>query len=192
MESHRWLIVLCGLPGTGKTEASKKLARYLPWLKYISQNDIRREFGMKKMPKTQDAVLREIDCRAGEYLRNDMGVVFDSVNRYLFRRQQMYGVASCSKARVVTLEVVCPEKVAKKRIMCRPPGDGLVSDSNDPKVYDKLKSEWEDVMADFKRFGSNHVSYIRYDSFTNQIQRVLERRGTKGFISIIERILTKN
>lgn len=192
MESHRWLIVLCGLPGTGKTEASKKLARYLLWLKYISQNDIRREFGMKKMPKTQDAVLREIDCRTGEYLRNDIGVVFDSVNRYLFRRQQMYGVASCSKARVITLEVVCPEKVAKKRIMCRPPADGLVSDSNDPKVYDKLKSEWEDVMADFKRFGSNHVSYIRYDSCANQIERVLERRGTKGFISIIEKILTKN
>src|SRR3989344_6807449 len=149
----KWLIVVCGLPGTGKTESSKKLAGHLPLFVYIGQNEVRRYFGMKRMPKKQDTVLREIDRRIALHLVFGKSVVFDSVNRYQFRRQQLYGIASCLSTRVITLEMICPEKDAKKRMLNRPPGDGLVSDASDPKVYDKMKLEWEDIMMDFRRPG---------------------------------------
>lgn len=191
-KTDKWLIVVCGLPGTGKTESSKKLVEQLPSLEYIGQNDVRREFGMKRMPKTQDAVLREIDRRIAACLMSGKSVVFDSVNRYQFRRQQLYGVASCSGARVITLEMVCPEEVAKKRMMNRPPADGLVSDSSDPKVYDKMRTEWEDVMMeDFKYPGVDHVSYIKFDSHVGEMIRIIQRIGSKRFISKIEYILNQ-
>lgn len=186
---NQWLIVVCGLPGTGKTESSKKLAKFWPSLKCISQNEVRREFGMKRMPKTQDAVLREIDRRIASFLLSGKSVVFDSVNRYQFRRQQLYGIASCLGARVITLEMICPEKVAKERMMSRPSGDGLVSDASDPKVYDKMELEWEDVMMDFRRPGVDHVSYIKFDSHIGEILRIIQRSGTKKFIKTIGRIL---
>lgn len=193
MKSFQCLIVLCGLPGTGKTKVAIKLAEKLVNFIIIDQNKIRRDyFGMKRMPKTQERVIREIDRRTARYLNADFGVIFNSVNRYMFRRQQMYGVASCCGAKVVVLEVVCPEKVSKKRMSERPKSDGLLSDPRDARVYDKLKSEWDDVMIDFKHPGSDHVSYLRYDSHANQMERVIERRGMRGFISTIESILTKN
>ena len=187
----KWLIVVCGLPGTGKTESSKKLAERLPLLVCISQNEVRREFGMKRMPKTQDAVLREIDRRIATCLMSGKSVVFDSVNRYQFRRQQLYGVASCLGARVVTLEMTCPEEIAKERMTHRPCADGLVSDASDPKVYDKMRIEWEDVIMDFKHPGVDHVSYIKFDSHVGEIMRIIQRNGLKRFISKIGRILNK-
>lgn len=188
---NKWLIVVCGLPGTGKTESSKKLAACLPSLVCISQNEVRREFGMKRHPKTQDAVLREIDRRIATCLMSGQSVVFDSVNRYQFRRQQLYGIASCLDARVITLEMICPEEVAKKRMLDRPPGDGLVSDASDPKVYDKMKIEWEAVMMDFKHPGEDHVSYIKFDSHVGEMGRIIQRNGSRKFISKIGRILDK-
>lgn len=188
---EKWLIVVCGLPGTGKTESSKKLAELLKGLVCISQNDVRREFGMKRMPKTQDAVLRKIDKRIASYIMSDNSVVFDSVNRYQFRRQQLYGIASCLGAQVITLEMTCPEEVAKERMTHRPPSDGLVSDASDPRVYDKMNNEWEDVMMDFKRPGVDHVSYIKFDSHVGEIQRIIQRNGSKKFISKIGRILNQ-
>lgn len=187
----KWLIVVCGLPGTGKTESSKKLVETLPAFRCISQNDVRREFGMKRMPKTQDAVLRKIDQRIAAHLISGKSVVFDSVNRYQFRRQQLYGIASCLDARVITLEMICPEEVAKKRMLNRPPGDGLVSDASDPKVYDKMMLEWEDVIMDFKRPGVDHVSYIKFDSYVGEMLRIIQRIGSKKFISKIDHILVK-
>lgn len=182
--------MLCGLPGTGKTKIAAKLAEKLVNFVIIDQSKIRREFGMKRMPKTQERVIREIDRRAARYLNADFGVIFNSVNRYTFRRQQMYGVASCCGAKVVVIEVVCPEKIAKKRMAQRPKSDGLISDPRDAKVYDKLRNEWEDVMVDFKHPGSDHVSYIRYDNYANKGERMIERRGMRGFINIIESVLT--
>jgi predicted kinase len=191
MRMDKLLIVVCGLPGTGKTESSNKLAESLPSLVCISQNEVRREFGMKRMPKTQDAVLREIDQRIAACLISGKSVVFDSVNRYLFRRQQLYGIASCLGARVITLEMTCPEEIAKKRMMNRSPADGLVSDASDPKVYDKMRIEWEDVMMDFKRPGVDHVSYIRFDSYIGEMMRIIQRNGTRKFISKMGHILDK-
>lgn len=192
MGMNKWLIVVCGLPGTGKTESSKKLAKLLPSLVCISQNEVRREFGMKRMPKTQDAVLRKIDQRIAAYLMSGKSVVFDSVNRYLFRRQQLYGIASCLDARVITLEMICPEEVAKERMMHRPLADGLLSDSSDPKVYDKMKTEWDDVMMDFKHPGVDHVSYIKFDSHVGEMLRIIQRSGSKKFITKMGHILVSD
>lgn len=190
---EKLLIVVCGLPGTGKTESSKKLSEHLQSFVCISQNDVRREFGMKRMPKTQDAVLRKIDRQIADGLISGKNIVFDSVNRYQFRRQQLYGIASCLGARVITLEMFCPEKIAKQRITHRSSTpDGLLSDTNDPKVYDKMKLEWEDVMMDFKHPGVDHVSYIKFDSHVGEMLRIIPRSGFKNFINQISRVLNSD
>ena len=122
--SDKYLILFCGLPGTGKSTIAKRLSAHLKDYMIIDQNEVRRAHGYRKMPKTFDPVLREIDRLAARLLCSGKGVIFDSVNRCNSRRQQMYGVASCSSARVITLEVVCSEDTAKKRMSGRPAGDG--------------------------------------------------------------------
>lgn len=184
-----YLILLCGLPGTGKSTVAKRLCEYLKNYTLIDQNKIRRKCGYKKMPKTFDHVLREIDRLTAENLNSGRGVIFDSVNRRTSRRQQMYGVASCCNSRVVTLEIVCSEDVAKHRIATRPKGDGFLSDPNDTAVYDRLKNDSDAVDMDFLHPGQDHVSHIQFDSEQNQLVRKIVRKGTSRFISEIEKAL---
>lgn len=81
----KYLIIMTGLPGTGKTILAEHLSRSLNYF-YISQNNVRRDLGMKKMPQKQDKVLREIDRLAASHLKDGKGVIIDSVNRHSFRR----------------------------------------------------------------------------------------------------------
>lgn len=180
LNKERFLILICGLPGTGKTTIAQKLADNLDQYVLVNQNEIRRQMGIKRMPKTQEAVLRKIDRLTATHLRDGQGVIFDSVNRHSFRRHQMYGVASGCGHRVITLEVVCSEEIAKNRIRQRPSGDGLLSDPNDPKVYDRLKALWENVEIDFKYPGEDHVAYLQFDSDKNELKEIIPRKNMKA------------
>ena len=180
---------MAGLPGTGKTNAAKKISKYLEGYVFLSQNELRRDDGMKRMPKTFDHILRKIDMESRKLLDNDKGVVVDSVNRYLFRRHQLYGVASCCGKKVITIECICSEKEAKKRMEKRPGSDGLLSDPNDPKIWDKLANSWEDIQKDFQYPGEEHVSYIQFDTEKMSINHKVVQTGTKRFINQIEKIL---
>jgi len=185
-----YLVLLCGLPGTGKSVVAGKLhahfnKRYL----IIGQNEIRRRHGYKKMPKTFDSVLREIDRATARNLNSGRGVIFDSVNRRTSRRHQMYGVASCCGAKVITLEIICSEETAKRRISERSVGDGLLSDPNDPRVYDKLQADSDPVEVDFRYPGQEHVSYVQFDSETNKLTNKIVAKGANSFINKIRKIL---
>jgi len=184
------LIMLAGLPGTGKTTVAKHLAQHLEQFRIIEQNEVRREHGLKKMPQQQDDVLRDIDRRCARLLNSGFGVIFDSVNGYLFRRHQMYGIASCCSCEVVTLEIVCSELEAKRRIRQRPRGDGLISDPKDTKVYDTLSALWEDVQDDFKYPGEDHVSHVRFDAESRGFQDEIVRSSMRHSVNEIRDILT--
>ena len=186
---ERFLILICGLPSTGKTTIAKKLANQLDRHVLISQNEIRRKMGIKRMPKTQENVLRTIDRLTAKYLLSGTGVVSESVNRHTFRRQQIYGVASACGRRVIVLEILCPEDVAKESIIKRPEGDNLISDPNDPGVYDRLKAMWEDVEIDFKFPGEDHVAYLQFDSEKKQLKKIISRQGMREILNQIEKIL---
>src|SRR3989338_3129431 len=186
---EKFLILLCGLPGTGKTVVANVLKNAIPNYVVIEQNEIRRKQGMKRMPKSQDPVLREIDKQTAANLRNGKGVIIDSVNRYSFRRHQLYGIASSCETRVITLEVICSEKTAKQRIYNRKSSDGLLSDPNNRLVYDRLKNLWEDIVIDFKYPGQDHVGYVRFDSEKNRLKKLIIKKRMNRLIQKIKKIL---
>ncbi len=190
-----YLIVMAGFPGTGKSGVAKTLIDSLDDYELVSQNEIRRELGIKRMQKSQEETLRKADRAIAKMLNEGKGVIFDSVNRHTFRRQQLYGLASCCGKKVVTIECVCSEYEAKRRIKSRPQPDELISDPNDPRVYDKTFTFWEPVLIDFRYPGSGHVSYVTFDTEHCKLFRSYPRRveeGMKPFIDKIQDILKRS
>lgn len=180
-----YLIIIAGLPGTGKTTTALKLANNLENYVLIDQNNLRREHGMKRMPKNQDIILRKIDLLIASHLREGKGAIIESGHRHGFRRQQLYGIASGFGIDVITLECICSARLSKIRMKNRPPGDELLSDPRDPAVYDRILALWEAIEQDFKFPGVNHVSHITFD--TEKLE-ITKKKIEKGMSDIVKRI----
>ena len=184
------LILIAGLPATGKTTAAKKLGRSLEDYILIDQNELRREVGMKKMPQVQDSILHEIDVSTADYLRRSKGVIIESGHRYLFRRQQLCGIASSCNASVVLLECICSENESKKRMRNRSKGDGLISDPRDPGVYDRISGLWEPIDLDFRYPGVDYfISYLTYNTESSEIDEKKIVREDGDLILKVKEIL---
>lgn len=184
-----YLIIIAGLPGTGKQTSAEKLARNLENYILIDQNELRRKTGMKKMPQKQDKINRKIDRTSAYYLNKDSGVIILAGHRQVCRRNQLYGVASCCGKNVIALECVCSESEAKRRMKTRPKSDGLISKPNEPGVYDRIKDLWEDINIDFKYPGQDFVSHLVYDTEKNRIYKKKLTPGVENFAKKIEKIL---
>lgn len=186
---RNYMVLIAGLPGTGKQTSAEKLAKNLDSYVLIDQNELRRDAGMKKMPQKQDEINRKIDRMSALYLNKGKGVIILAGHRQVCRRNQLYGVASCCGKNVITLECVCSEVEAKRRMKRRPDSDGLISKPNDPRVYSRIKTLWEDINIDFKYPGQDFVSYIAYNTQENKIYKNKITYGAGKFIDEIERIL---
>lgn len=187
------LILIAGLPATGKTTTATKLERDLENYVLLDQNYLRREAGMRKMPKNQDKILHKIDVMTASYLNNEKGVIIESGHRYLFRRQQLCGIASSCDTNVLILECICSEEESKKRMRKRPGSDELISDPNNTRVYDRISKLWEPIDLDFKYFGVDYfVSHIIYDTEKLKIDIGNLVKEDKNFIKEIRNILLKN
>jgi len=190
--------MLTGLPGTGKSTTGKLLRDRLEGFSLISQNDVRRDFGMTKMTvvnglERQGHVLREVDVRTAKGLLNGNGSIIDAAHRFCVRRQQVYGVGSACGAHVLALECACSEETAKGRMNERPKkSDGLVVDSHKSSVYDRHASQFEKLELDFLDLPAvNHVSHIVFDTEKNTVDKRLVASGAENFIKEIEEVLTR-
>jgi predicted kinase len=180
------LIVMAGLPGTGKSTSSKRLVEKLGY-HLISQNDVRREHGMKDMPLHQEGVLRDVDRRVFKALAEGKGVILDAAHRAGHRRHQLYGIASGFGVEVAVIECVTTETEAKRRMQSRPTGDGLVVDAWDPAAYDRVAASWQDISADFSDI-SNHVAHLTYNTEKGTVEINKEGRD-KAFVERIKKAL---
>ncbi len=186
------MILIAGLPGTGKQTTAEKLAKNLENYILIDQNEFRRKAGMRKMPQKQDEINRKIDIMSASYLNNGNGVIILAGHRQACRRNQLYGIASCCGKKVITLECVCSESEAKRRMRARPKSDGLISKPNNPGVYDRIKGLWEEINMDFKYPGQDFVSYITYNTEKNKIYKNRIAPEIRNFINKAEKLLLNN
>lgn len=127
--SEKLIIVMCGLPATGKTHIAQRIARYLSFFldidtKIFNVGDYRRKFFGDKCPaeffdhsNEEFVTKREQACNSAlsdliEFMKLD-GVrvgVLDSTNSTRKRRDHIREVLQQSKCKVVFLESICDRK----------------------------------------------------------------------------------
>jgi predicted kinase len=104
------LIVLAGLPGTGKSTIARGVAQKLGavWLRIDSMEQALRESGATLGP-IGDAGYRAAHAVARDQLRLGRDVIGDSVNPWMLTRTVWRDVGLEAGARVLEVEIVCSD-----------------------------------------------------------------------------------
>ena len=138
------LILVCGLPGTGKTTVAKKIADKTG--SFVFNTDIIRKELFKKpryTDKEKELVYKLLFEMAEKFLRSTKNVILDGTFYKKEFRDELKGIAKRAKSDFHLVEVRCDERVLRKRVgkrkKKRTPSDA------DFEVYRKIKKEYEPI-----------------------------------------------
>lgn len=155
------LVVVFGLPGSGKSTMAVRLARHLEAV-WISSDAIRVERGLSGDYSKESiaAVYREMMIRARRHLADGAKVVLDgSFSNRRFRRQARELAESC----VVPLSLI--HMVANERTSLRRVGRRRRLTEAGPEAYRLLRQNFDPVEGE----------HLTLDSSTTRVKGLLEQ-----------------
>ncbi|MBI2872333.1 MAG: ATP-binding protein [Chloroflexi bacterium] len=135
-------LVVSGLPGTGKSYVSRRLAEQLP-LVVLETDSLRRAlFHEPTHSATESARLfRATHALIEELLKEGYTVLLDATNLVESHRERLYHIAHRLNVKQVLVSVEAPPEMVKERLASRVAGDGGREDRStaDWGVYTRMK-----------------------------------------------------
>jgi predicted kinase len=138
------LIIVCGLPGSGKSTLSALLAEKLPAV-HLNSDPIRKRM-FEKPDYTEEEkrkVYAEMRRQAEELLKEGKNVILDATFYRKEYRGMMAGIAEEAGAKVFLIKCTLSEEEIRRRLEERKKGES-VSDA-DYEVYRGLKGQFEPI-----------------------------------------------
>jgi predicted kinase len=135
------LIIVCGLPGSGKTTLAEALSRRVGAV-HISSDAVRKEMFPRPVYSDEEKgkVYGELASRARRLLSEGRKVVVDATFYKKGQREAMRAIADEAKVQLRTILCSLPDETVRKRLMGRKPGG--MSDA-DYAVYTKIKEVFD-------------------------------------------------
>ncbi len=111
------LLMLSGLPGTGKSYLSCILAQRLPAVVVASDVVRKRLFPAPSYSADESAVTHRL-CRLviAKLLARGANVIYDATNLVERQREAVYLLADKAEARLVLVRLTAPEEVVRRRL----------------------------------------------------------------------------
>lgn len=119
-EARPTLIVVSGLPGTGKSYYCRRLAERLPFL--VLESDALRKhlFTAPTHSASESAHLfRTVHYLIEGLLRKGIPVILDATNLSERHRERLYNIAERLKARLILVRVEAPPELVQERLKAR-------------------------------------------------------------------------
>ncbi len=139
------LVVVSGLPGTGKSFFCRKLAERLPFVVLASDTLRKVLFPCPAYDESENRRLFPA-CHAliEELLGKGIPVIFDATNLLERHREYLYHIADKTRAKLILVCVEAPPEVVRQRLLARERGVDSQNDSQAGRdVYQRMKSRKE-------------------------------------------------
>ena len=166
------LIVVSGLPGTGKSFFCRKLAERLSFPIIASDTSRKILFPSPQYKESENKRLFSA-CHVliEELLRKGIPVIFDATNLLEHHREYLYRAAERAGAKLILVWVEAPTEVVRQRLLAREKAATSQDDSEaDWEVYNKMKPRRE-------KFSRNHLVVDTSQDITAVINKIV--RATK-------------
>ena len=146
------IVLMAGLPGTGKTTLARELAAQTGG-RVLSKDEVRHAvFSPEEIEystRQDDFCLRLMMETAGYLLERDPGRVIFLDGRPFSRRYQIENViraADCLHQTWRVLECVCSEETARQRLETDAAGNAHPAGNRNLELYLKVKSRFENIV----------------------------------------------
>ena len=133
------LIVVSGLPGTGKTYFCNQLAERLPFV--ILESDALRKTlfpSPSYSPKENAHLFRAIHRLIETLLKRGISLILDATNLSEAKREYLYNIAERLDVKLILVRVEAPPQVVYERLKNRPKNPEDKSDA-DWTIYRRMK-----------------------------------------------------
>jgi hypothetical protein len=134
-------IVVSGLPGTGKSYFSRKLAERLPFV--ILESDALRKTLFSPptySPAESSRLFRAIHHLIENLLKKGIPLILDATNLSEHYRERLYNIADRLNVKLIIVRVEAPPEVVYERLKARSAGMDVENRSDaDWKVFQRMK-----------------------------------------------------
>ena len=144
---HPTIVVLVGLPGSGKSYFASRLVEKIPAI--VLESDFLRKHLVRKPIYNQFEsvrLFRAIHELIRQLLKANYNVVLDATNLSEDSRRPLYAIAREARAKIIFVHMNTPEEVAKERLSNRSVRRDGYSDA-DWAIHQKLEPDFEPVPA---------------------------------------------
>jgi predicted kinase len=135
-------VLVSGLPGTGKSYFSRKLAARLPCV--VLESDALR----KRLCSSPDysasesnRLFRACHCLIEDLLHGGHSVILDATNLVEYNRERLYKIAERLQVKLIIVQVEAPQELVRERLQSRfdriDPEDNSDADWH---VYERMKT----------------------------------------------------
>ncbi len=141
------LVVVSGLPGTGKSYFCRRLAERTPVV--ILESDALRKviFHLPTYSAEESSRLFETIHRlTADLLARGMTLVLDATNLGEFHRERLYHIAEQSGARLIVVQVCAPAQLVHQRLLGRAARKDVWDNSDAGwQVYERMRTRAETI-----------------------------------------------
>lgn len=156
---RRMIIIVCGLPGSGKSYFASRLAGEIN-SEYVNSDRLRKDMFQSRTYSEQEktAVYNAMLERMNEAINNQRNLVIDATFHYSKIRQRFITKAA-GKANIIFIEVRADENLIKERLKAK-----REYSEADFEIYQLIRSKWEDLRE----------PYLLLESTNENIDNMLE------------------
>lgn len=134
------LVVVSGLPGTGKSYFCQRLVQRLPFL--IMETDaLRRRLFSRPSYQARESqrLFAAVHQLLETLLEQGIPVILDATNLSEYYRRHLYHIADSRQARLILVWVEAPTEVVAERLARRAQGEAEGNSEADWAVYQRMK-----------------------------------------------------
>ena len=162
------LIIVSGLPGSGKSYFSRRLAERLP-LPIIESDAMRQILSQKPTysPGESERLFRACHMLIGDLLRRGISVIFDATNLIERNREELYRIADSAEAKLIIVRLEAPPELVRQRMARRQ--TGIDSD-------DKSEADWQvykKMSITAERIRRNHFAVDTSKDIAPAIEKIV-------------------
>jgi len=140
------LVVLSGLPGTGKTFFCQKLSAKVPFLA-LESDALRKTLFPNPVYSLDESVrlFQAIHHLIEDLLKKGISVILDATNLVEYHRERLYSIADRLKAKLVLVRLYAPSEVVRERLQARTEGKIRTHSDADWEVFQRLQPTVEKI-----------------------------------------------